>query len=213
MTSDPTTWTDLKAEIAALAIRDDLTDRIPGFIAYAERIFNRSVFSPEREETVTLSFTGQSASLPADFWGVRTVYLDASQDAVLEQVTPSKLRQLYPDASAGTPAKFAIEGETMLLGPVPSTASVVLTYWQTIPALGSTQATNWLLTDHPDLYVNAALAELYEYTRDPTEADRRGAKAGAIMESINRAGRRRMTNSGPLQASGIVSQVSRYVRA
>lgn len=206
------TWATLKADIATIAVREDLDDLIPTFISLAERIFNRTVFCPEREATTTLSATSGSVALPADFWGVRTVYLNATVDVVLEQVTPSKLRQLYPDGTAGSPRHFAIEGENMLLGPAPSSASIVLTYWQTIPALGESQATNWLETDHPDLYLNGALAELYEHTRDVQAADRRGMKAAAIMESVNRAGRRRHTNSGPIAATGNVVQTSRYAK-
>lgn len=209
----PSTWAELKTSLATRMIRDDLTDIIPEMIAEAETIFQREVFAPERMETATLSFTGQSASLPSDFWGLRTIYLDATTDIVLEKVTLSFLRSMYPTTATGTPKVYAIEGETIWLGPPPSSGDVEISYWETIPALGDSQSTNWLLTDHPDLYVHASLAELNDYVRDYDEANRHRAKASAIVESINRAGRRRTINSGPLAArSSNTDQVLAYLR-
>lgn len=207
----PTTWTELKAELATLSIRDDLTDVIPNFIGYAENWINREVFSPEREETATLTVTSGVASLPADFGGVKMVYVDGTTDYVLAPMTPALLRASYPTTTTGTPAHFAIEGETILFGPWPASSDTIkLKYIEGITALGEDTASNWLLTDHPDLYVNASLAELYAYTRD-TEAEAfRRNKALAIANSINVVGRRRKTNSGPLVASHSVANLRGY---
>lgn len=210
MTLDPTNWTDLKAALATWLVRDDLTDVIPQAIALVEREFQRSVFTPDREAATTLAATSESVDLPADFWGVRTLYVDG--DSLLVQVTPERLRELYPDGTGGTPRHFAIERDVILLGPVPTASSLVLTYWQTIPALGDEQATNWLLTAHPDLYLAATLAWLFEYTQHFTSADRWSARAAAIIDGIARRGRR-TAHSGPLRASPPVVQVSRLTLA
>ena len=200
MAEDPITWTALKTSLETWMIRDDLTDIVPECIAFVEREFQRLVFAPERIETATLSASGASVALPADFWGVRTVYTDTTPKRLLTQVTPSYLKELYPYSTTGILRHFAIEGETMLLGPPPSaTTSVELSYWETIPALDADNPTNWLLTDHPDLYLAASRAWLSEYVRDYQAADRWNGKAAAIIESINDSGRRREF-SGPLRA-------------
>ena len=197
----PTTWTELKAELAVWMIRDDLTSIIPNAIGYAEAGFQKTVFSPEREEQATIAFTSEVANLPADFWGVRTAYWNGTSKVRLQQVTVSKLREDYPTTATGTPVAFAIEGETMLLGPPPSSGDVELTYWETIPVLSGSNATNWLLTDHPELYVAASLAYLFRYTRHFDEAANWANATAAMIEQVNRSGRRRMTNSGPIAAS------------
>lgn len=198
----PTTWTELKTELATLAIRDDLEDVIPNFIGYAENWFQREIFSPEREETATLTITDGVASLPSDFGGAKMVYVDGATDTVVNQTTPAVLRTMYPTSTTGTPLHFAIEGETMLFGPVPTAGLVVkLKYIEGITPLGTSNATNWLLTDHPDIYVNASLSELHSYLRDYGEADRRRAMAEIAKESILKASRRRKGNSGPLAAT------------
>jgi hypothetical protein len=210
----PANWTDLQTKVATLSIRDDLADLIPDFIGFAENWMQRELFSPEREASVNLTVVDGVADLPSDFAGLKMVFVDGDTDNDLDQVTPSRLRQLYPTTTAGIPYHFAIEGETILFGPQPSDGVVlVLKYIEGIPKLGSLQPTNWLLTDHPDLYVNAALAELYEYTRDYDEANRRRTLASGIADSIAKAGRRRKTNSGPLVASNPVAQTTRFARA
>lgn len=197
----PTNWTELKAELATWMIRTDLTDVIPNAIAYAEAGFQKTVFSPEREEQATIAFTSEVANLPADFWGVRTAYWNGTSKVRLQQVTVSKLREDYPTTATGVPVVFAIEGETMLLGPPPSSGDVELTYWKTIPVLSGSNATNWLLTDHPELYVAASFAYLFRYTRHFDEAANWANATAAMIDQVNRSGRRRMTNSGPIAAS------------
>lgn len=213
----PTNWTELKAAVATLANRDDTDDpaflQIPDFIAYAEDYFQKTLFMPEREDVATLVVTDGVAPLPADFGGAKTVYVDGSVDRPLVQVTADQIRKLYPTSEANTPTNYAIEGETMLIGPVPSTGTVIkLRYIEGIPALGAGQATNWLLTDHPSIYVQGALAELYDYTRDDTQAAKCRAKCAAMIELANQSGRRRKGNSGPLVTNSPVRQTSRWAR-
>lgn len=214
MAEDATTWTELKADLATLIVRDDLDDVIPIAIAQVERDFQRRVFGPERLASTTLTFSAQSANLPADFWGVETVWIDGSNKTPLAQVTIEDLRRSHPSTATGTPVMFAIEGETIWLGPIPATGTdVEVTYWQTIPALGSGQATNWLLTDHPDLYIAATLSWLHGYVQDDNNENRWRTKAEVILESVNRSTKRRTINSGPIAARpSITDRILSYVR-
>jgi hypothetical protein len=213
----PTTWTELKAELLADCMREDdevLIARLPYFIGRAEALFQRELFSPERETRATLIAAGGVVALPADFGGVRTVWIEAPVARVLEAVTPSALRQHYPAAAVGTPRHFAIEGETMLLRPLaPEGRAIALSYIEGIRPLGPRQACNWLLGNYPDVYVQASLAELYEFTEHHDKADRCRARRDEAIASINRSARRRKTNSGQLVTSAAIRQVSRRVRA
>lgn len=209
----PTTWALLQAEIATWAVRDDLTDQIPNFIGYAENRFNRDLFTPDRHETATLTATTGSVALPTDFWGVRAVYVDGSTNSPLEALTIPELRATYQNDETGTPRHYAIEGGFMLLGPAPSgSTEIELTYWETIPALGSGQATNWLLTAHPDLYLAASLEELFSYTRDLNALALWSGKTAARIESLNKAGIRNQF-SGPLRSrAGKTDQILSFIR-
>lgn len=215
MANDPTTFEGLKISLGSRLNRDDLEESgiLPEIIAEVERGFQREIMIPEREGVTTLSPVTNSVALPADFHGVVTVYVDGSTDTPLERVTPTRLRELYPTSATGIPCHFAIEGENMLLGPYPSASlSIKLTYIQKFTPLNDSDTTNWLLTDHPDLYIHACLAELHDYFRNVDQANRERSKAAVIMESVNRSGRRRLTNSGPLRANSPVRNL-RLIRA
>lgn len=213
MAEDPTTWTELKTALATWMKRTDLTTVIPQAIAFAEGSFQESIFCPDRIASTTLAFAGESAALPTDFWGVETAYTGTSPKLLLQQVTEGELRRAYPYSATGTPEVFAIVGENMVLGPPPSTATVYLTYWQVISPLNGSTATNWLLTNHSRLYMAASLAWLHSYVRDYDEADRWSAVAAGLANSVNKAGRRRMTNSGPLAARATTTdQILSFIR-
>lgn len=191
MASDPQTWTELKTVLETWIIRDDEVDRIPIYIAFAERRFNREVFHPDRLVIATLSATTETVALPTDFSAARAAWLDTSPKSILEQVTLGDLRYFHPESEAGIPQKFAISGGNMYLGPAPAgTSSIKVEYYQTIPALGASQATNWLLTDHPDIYLYASLVEAFAFSRDETRAAVWEVKTQAKIREVNKAGSR-----------------------
>ena len=83
MPSDPTTWAELKTTLANWLNRDrdDLgAAEIPEAIALAERRFQRTIFSPERETEVTLAASAEAVALPADLWGIRAAWLAVAAD-------------------------------------------------------------------------------------------------------------------------------------
>lgn len=200
MAEDPTTWAGLKTDIANWLNRDDLTSQIPIFIAYAERHFQRVIFTPDREEALSITADAQSEALPSDFWGFKSgPYVDGATDVILTRLEPGDLRRTYPDATTGTPSHYAIEGENILFGPTPSSSLTIKgTYYKTIPVLNASTATNWLLTDHPDVYLAGALFEASLYVIDDTRAAIWKTRRDEGIELINRVARKREANSGPL---------------
>lgn len=201
MTADPTNWTDLKASLANWINRDDLgATEIPEAIALAERRFNRALRVPEMEDVVSGSTVAGTITLPGDFLSARAVYLATDPKVTLEPMTLAELRTSFPAGVSGQPRNFAIQsGSEMVFGPAPDGIyEVILNYYQKIPALGETQPTNWLLTDHPDIYLAAALAELFDILRDE-RADRCELKLKGRIEELNAQGRRKAFSAAPLR--------------
>lgn len=208
MANDPSTYSGLVTSVANWLNRTDLsTTEIPEAIALAERRFQRLVFCPEREVNTTLTATAATVALPSDFWGMKSVYADLATKIVLQQVTREQLDALFPSTTTGNVSYFAIEGENMLLGPTPSDSTdLIMTYYQTIPALNSSDTTNWLLTDHPDLYMWGALAELHVLLRDTEGMQIFEAKMRNVLDDVNRSGRDRHF-AGPLYATTQIPNV------
>lgn len=175
-----TTYSDLKSTIQSWADDDDVASFADDYIDIVEARFNRELRVREMEEeaTLTLDSNGE-ASLPADFLEARTVYENSNPLRVLEFRTPENLIDLYPTATAGVGKSYTIEGSTFRARPIPS-SSVILKYYEKIPALSDSQTTNWLLTKAPEVYLYGCEAEHAWKVYD----NDRNARAGARMQEI-----------------------------
>ena len=175
MMADLTDWAGLKAAVADYLGRDDLTERIPTFIALAEKRMNRElrlrVMERRAETTVQ---TGQSAvPLPwrrqAGNWDVFLEMRDLTwADGRGASVN---LRYLPPDRygllrAHGEPGAYTIIGRDLFLVPPPDRdGALYLTYYAEIPPLGEAQPDNAVLLTAPDLYLYGALVESGPFTR------------------------------------------------
>jgi hypothetical protein len=204
MASDPTTWAELKASLAEWLNRTDLTAKIPELIALAERRFNRKLFVPERETAATLTINAASIALPADFWALRGIYLDSDPIVQMQPVTLAALRDGY--SNSGKPLVYAISAENIVFGPVPDgTYSAKITYYATIPALGASVATNWLLTDHPDIYLYGSLLMAEAYLWNDPRLGLWKAALDEAMAELTEAGNRKRYSAQPMRLRSPVS--------
>lgn len=201
MPNDPSTYATLVTSLANWVNRDDLTTtEIPEAIALAERKFQRKLQIPEQETETTLTATAQVVSLPSDFLQATDVYLDTDPVVVLEYMPLPTLRNTYASAVSGKPQNYSIRGESMILGPTPDTSyDVKLAYIQKFQALGTSQTTNALLTDHPDVYVYGSLSELCMLLRDAEGVAFFDAKLDHAVEEITAHTIRRKEGAAPLR--------------
>lgn len=201
------TFAELKTAIATWTNRDDLTDYLGDFIALAEARLNRTMLTAEREGEVTSATSAAEVTLPTDFYGIRTLYIEADPRTVLEPLALGELRSTYPAAATGLPQHYAIaSGNVLTFGPAPDAEYTYnLNYWKAIPALAS-NSTNWLLTAYPDVYLAAALVEAFMFIMDETRAQMWDARASKQIEEIMRAGRRKSQGGAPrrLRAPSVV---------
>jgi hypothetical protein len=167
--AEPTTWAELKTNLADWLDRTDLTVQIAEFIGYAERRFNRVLRVPEMEESVTSSTSAATITLPSDFLAIKSLYIDGTSELnLLRQVSLDELRSRYNAEETGTPEYFAMQsGGELVFAPAPdASVTYIMNYYQKLPQLGASQASNWLLAAHPDLYIAASLVEAMVFLRD-----------------------------------------------
>jgi hypothetical protein len=202
------TWAELQAAVEAWTEIDVSDAQVQEFISLAEDHFQLTVFTPDREEALSITADAQVEALPTDFWGFKSPpYIDSSPDVVLEKLTPGELRATYPTTATGTPAHYAIEGENILFGPTPSSAVTIKgTYYKTIPPLSGSATSNWLLLLHPSLYLYGSLAEAFAFHMDEAREVKWLARRDAAIMNINAAGMRRV-NSGPLTSMHSIQNI------
>lgn len=168
--SDLTTYDGLVTAVSTGWLKNSgLADRAPDFLALAEARFNRVLPVSAREQTTTLTTTAETIDLPDDFAKARALFLDNDPRRNLDPLPLAVLRTYYAAQASGEPASYAISGTSLILGPAPDAEyDLILTYEATIPALTSSNQTNWLSLAHPDIYLYGTLlqAEFFGWNDD-----------------------------------------------
>lgn len=164
-------YTDLVASVASWMDRTDLTAVIPDFVALSESRISRDLRIRKQVTAATLTTTSgvQSVTLPTDFLEIENITLSStSPPASLAVVTPEILDRKFPlGYQTGQPQVYSLLGDSINFGPTPDAAyTVALDYYARFAALSVTP-TNWLLTNHPMVYLAGALCEGWLYVHDP----------------------------------------------
>lgn len=155
------TYLQLKTAVASWMHRTDLTTIIPDFITIAESNIRRDLRLRAMEATATGTLTTTTLAFPTRLCEVRRVLLDTYEQ---EYVPPAHWAVL--DTRSG--GHYTILGETFQFQS--STASYQIDYYAWFAALSADGDTNWLLTNHPDVYLFAAMVEAVGYTEgDPSK--------------------------------------------
>jgi hypothetical protein len=181
-----TTYAELQAAAANWLIRQDLTVRIPEFIQLAEARLNRVLRKRQGEVDRTLTATVglRTIALPSDFsaaynlWEVKTtgnVQLQRFMDpALLETSTTPR-----------EPTCWTIDGNNLAFEcPCDSTYQFILHMLFKF-ALSTVAPTNSLLTDAPDVYLFATLAEAGPFLRDGELANAYESKLERAINELN----------------------------
>jgi hypothetical protein len=183
------TYTDLLASVAAWLNRSDLTTVIPDFVTLAEGRIARDLRLRKQVANTTLSTVSgtQTVALPSDFLEAENLTLsNTSPVGALSVVTPEYIDRKYPPSAnyTGQPAVYTIVGDSLVLGPTPDGVyTLSLDYYQRFTAL-STASTNWLLTNHPAVYLNACLVEGSAYLMDADKAKAYEARYQAAISDL-----------------------------
>jgi hypothetical protein len=180
------TYSDLTAAIANWLQRSDLAAITPNFVQLFEACANRRLRVRQQEATASLTPAGGVAALPADYLSWRRLTWTGNPRQELRYAEPSWLQAAYPDAPTDIPRVFTIEGGNILTMPFdPSNTALELVYFQEVPAL-AVNATNWLMSAHPDLYLFGALTEAQAYTVNAETAALWKARRDELFDEIEK---------------------------
>lgn len=181
------TYAELQTAVANWLNRGDLTTVIPDLIRLAESNFNRKLRTRDMLTRSTATISQQFTSLPSDFRELENIQINTSRPYPLHFRSPGDLdkdrQEMYP--VAGEPRAYTILGSNLEVAPTPDTSyTAEIAYYAAIPALSSTQTTNWLLTKYPDLYLYGALMHSAPFLRDDERVPLWRALHGEILDGI-----------------------------
>ena len=203
------TYANLKTAIGNFLNRSDLTAVIPDFITLAEaqlmrrltkRINEEGKLLPRSAITRNTGFTidAETVNVPGDFLGPLTFSIDdqAQQLTYLspESFAAEKARR-GSNAATGLPEFYTVIGSVFQFCPAPDTAYTgTLVYWTKLAALSDSNASNWILANHPDVYLYGALAQSAPYLMDDARLTIWGGLFTAALED--------MLDSDPMPVDG-----------
>lgn len=189
--TDYTTLKDNAAGWLTRASDTDFTTDVPTMIQLAEQRLRRDPRLRKLQYRGAFTISANGDSLPSDFKSLDSwVYLGESLYGPIETVGFDKLAELRGRFGPTGQPRYAtiIDGSTVQYAPGPdATYTSYMTYNRKITALSSSNTSNWLLADHPDIYLFATLAEAEPWLRDDEraalwESKLENAIAGALLE-------------------------------
>jgi hypothetical protein len=179
-----TNYGTLKTAIADTLNRDDLTSVIPRFVGLTHAQFNRKIRSHRQIVRASLTINTQIEAMPDDWMETIRITMDGNPIRVLTQISVDDLTRYRTAVNDATdaPAYFAHNGTDIEVFPTPSTSYTgQITYYAKITALSADGDTNWLLTNHPDLYLYGALVHTAPYLKDDA---RLAVWAGLMVQAM-----------------------------
>jgi len=194
-------YTELKASVADWLNRTDLTSVIPDFIALAEAQIERTLRTRQMIVRATASIDTEYSAVPADFLETKSIKLNTNPVTSLTFETVDALDSLKSTTyiSAGKPQLFSIVGGQIRVLPVPdSTYTAELIYYAKLSKLSSTNATNWLLTQAPDVYLYGSLMQAAPYLKDDSRIPVWAAIYTRGLEELQIADDRGATSGGAI---------------
>lgn len=173
---------DLKSSIADWMFdRQDLATVAGDFVTLCQAELNR-VLRTRRQLTnvmLMLDADGQ-ADIPADYLQFREVAALTNPKRVLEFVAPTYQDWAYPYEFSDLPSVFTISGAKLIIRPKTS-SDIGVEYWARLPELADESDSNWLLQEHPGIYLYGCLKHASIYIGNQARADTMAnAQAGLI---------------------------------
>ena len=193
-----TNYSELVKAVVAWSHREGLLTLVPDFITLAEgAMYNNDVQSLKLrplEATATISTAAQTIALPTDFKSSRSTRLTINYGHLV-YATPEALNSTD---LIGRPCFFTIIGSNIKFDVIPDQAySLELVYFKRDLALTAANPTNNVLTNHPSIYLNGALLELFVHALDFDQQQVYRARFYSSIKGANRADKKGRYGNAP----------------
>jgi len=210
------TYSDLKTSIANWLNRTDLTTEIANdFIVLTEKDFNSKLRIRKQIAQTTITINAETVNLPTGYLQVRDFYiLSGTQKHSMTYMTPPQMDQIRGTNTSGMPRVYTILGDTFRFAPLPdATYTGYLNYYKQFDALSSSVPTNYILTNHPSIYLYGSLYHAANFLGgiDPQKLQKWEQLYLTALERLERNDRSDQFSGSPLQMRGDVTVASPFV--
>jgi len=211
------TYAELKTSIANWLNRSDLTSEISDdFIKLVEAEYN-SKLRIRKMITSDTSFEIDSEleALPTGFLQVRDFFIvSGSAKYSLTYMAPTQMDQTRGGSTSGRPLVYTILGGNFRFAPTPdATYTATINYYKAIDALSDSTTTNYILTNHPGIYLYGSLYHSANFLGgiEPSKLQNWQQLYITGMERLERNDKEDTWSGTPLQARSDVTIASPFV--
>jgi len=196
-----TNYTTLQSTVADYLNRSDLTSIIPTFIQLAESQINRDIrhYKMETRSTATIDAGDQYSQVPADWMETIRMIIQGTGTTVVNLISRAAMadKRAGQEDMAGRPEYYAHADSQFNFYPTPDADyTAELLYFAKVPNL-ATNATNWLLSEAPDVYLYGSLMHSAPYLADDNRITVWAQLYSAAVMRLNDASEQsRMSGSG-----------------
>lgn len=183
-------YTELKSTIADFLNRDDLTSIIPAFIELAEAQMNRDIRHWRMETRSVGDVDSEYSTLPTDWIETISLHVNGDGTSTLNLASREAIanRRAKTEDESGRPRLYAHADGSIELFPTPDkTYEIELLYYAKLDVLSSSNATNWLLDEAPDVYLYGALIHSAPYLQEDARAGTWASMYSAAVQKLNAA--------------------------
>lgn len=167
-----------------------LTPHLDSFLRLTEARANRllKVQKMGQRSYTTTDIYNEYISLPVDFKGLRDIEV-RENDGSTKRHTPSYLSPEQMNMVADNPNSniyYTIIADQLQIHPKQDAQLLEIVYYKKIPELTATATTNWLLDDHPDVYLSGFMMEITAFESDEQAHVKWAVRFKGSMAEVNK---------------------------
>ena len=120
----------------------------------------------------------------------------------MKYITPAQMDQIKGSSTAGMPETFTILGDNFRFAPTPgSSYTATINYYKEFDPLSSSNTSNYILTNHPSIYLYGALYHAANFLGgiEPRQVQQWQQQYVTALERLERNDREDQYGNAPLQ--------------
>ena len=195
-------YDNLKVAVTRFTGRNDISDILDDAIDIAEsRIFANPIAplrlrSMETRSTASADSASRFLALPDGFLSMRRLKVELSGgDCDIRYRTPD---QLLVQGQSGIPRFFTVTSQLEFDRTPDSTYTIEMQYFKRIDALSSSNPTNDILTNYPDVYLYGCLWVINQFGAEEDKANYYESKFIEAIQGANKQDKRGRYGSAPV---------------
>lgn len=161
------TFSNLKQSIERFSKRTDTSDVIDDLIKLCEVKIDSKLRLRANEQRATATLSTRFLALPDLFLEMRRLTIVGAKSWDVRFKAPDAMEI---QADSGRPRYFTVTSQLEFDRVPDSSYTIEMSYYTKLSALSTSNTTNDVLTNYPDLYLYGTLAELHRWARDEDTA-------------------------------------------